>query len=61
MVQELIYNQIPIDFEFLKKKTFDNFIIGSNEKLFHELANVSNSNQIILIYGQKSSGKTHIW
>ncbi|MEK9793804.1 MAG: DnaA/Hda family protein [Gammaproteobacteria bacterium] len=60
MVQELIYNQIPIDFEFLKKKTFDNFIIGNNEKLFHELANVSNSNQIILIYGQKSSGKTHI-
>ena len=60
MVQEHIYNQIPIDFEFLKKKTFDNFIIGNNEKLFHELANVSNSNQIILIYGQKSSGKTHI-
>jgi len=28
--------------------TFDNFIIGNNEKLFHELANVSNSNQIIL-------------
>ena len=60
MVKELIHNQIPIDFEFLKKKTFDNFIIGNNEKLFHELANVSNNNQIILIYGQKSSGKTHI-
>ena len=60
MVQELIYNQIPIDFEFLKNKTFDNFIIGDNKKLFHELANVNNSNQIILIYGQKSSGKTHI-
>ena len=60
MVQELIYNQIPIDFEFLKKKTFDNFIIGGNETLFYDLVNVRNSNQIILIYGQKSSGKTHI-
>ena len=36
MVRELIYNQIPIDFEFLKKKTFDNFIIGANEKLFYD-------------------------
>ena len=60
MTQELHYNQIPIDFGFFTVKTFDNFIIGSNKKLYNSLQNLINSDQLILIYGSKSSGKTHI-
>ena len=60
MTQELHYNQIPIDFEFFTVKTFDNFIIGSNKKLYNSLQNLIDSDQLILIYGSKSSGKTHI-
>ena len=60
MTQELHYNQIPIDFGFFTVKTFDNFIIGSNKKLYNSLQNLIDSDQLILIYGTKSSGKTHI-
>ena len=60
MNQELDYNQIPMDFGFFTKKTFENFIIGNNKKLFNSLNNFDKSNQIILIYGSKSSGKSHI-
>ena len=38
MTQELHYNQIPIDFGFFTRKTYDNFVIGKNEKLFNTLA-----------------------
>ena len=60
MTQELHYTQIPIDFGFFTKKTFDNFIVGDNKKLFNSLIDFQNSNQIILLYGSKSSGKSHI-
>ena len=60
MTQELHYNQIPIDFGFFTVKTFDNFIIGDNKKLYSSLQNIIDTDQLILIYGNKSSGKTHI-
>ena len=60
MTQELHYNQIPIDFGFFNVKTFDNFIIGNNKKLYNSLQNLIGSDELILIYGTKSSGKTHI-
>ena len=60
MTQELHYNQIPIDFGFFTVKTFDNFIIGDNKKLYSSLQNIINTDQLVLIYGNKSSGKTHI-
>ena len=60
MTQELHYNQIPIDFGFFTVKTFDNFIIGDNKKLYRSLKNLIDSDQLILIYGAKSSGKTHL-
>ena len=60
MTQELHYNQIPIDFGFFTVKTFDNFIIGENKKLYISLQNIIDTDQLILIYGNKSSGKTHI-
>lgn len=60
MTQELHYNQIPIDFDFFTKKTLENFIIGDNKNLFKYLQEISNSDQVILIYGSKSSGKSHI-
>ena len=60
MTQELHYNQIPIDFGFFTVKTFDNFIIGDNKKLYNSLQNIIDTDQLILIYGNKSSGKTHI-
>ena len=41
-------------------KTFDNFIIGNNKKLYNSLQNLIGSDELILIYGTKSSGKTHI-
>ena len=60
MTQELHYTQIPMDFGFFTKKTFDNFIVGENKKLFNSLIDFQNSDQIILLYGSKSSGKSHI-
>ena len=57
MTQELHYNQIPIDFGFFTVKTFDNFIIGDNKKLYSSLQNIIDTDQLILIYGNKSSGK----
>ena len=60
MTQELHYNQIPMDFEFFTRKTYDNFVIGNNEKLFDTLRSINNSDQLVLIYGPKYSGKTHI-
>ena len=60
MTQELHYNQIPIDFGFFTKKTLNNFIIGKNKDLFNYIHNLANSDQLILIYGSKSSGKSHI-
>ena len=60
MTEDLQYNQIPIDFGFYTKKTFDNFIIGNNEDLYNSLLNLNKSNHLILIYGNRSSGKTHL-
>ena len=55
-------NQIPIDFSFVSDKTFDNFIHGNNEAIIKSLISFSDedSTNIILIYGKKSSGKTHL-
>ncbi len=60
MTQELHYNQIPIDFTFFTKKTFSNFIVGDNNRLLDSLVDFHKSDQIILIYGPQSSGKSHI-
>ncbi len=60
MTQELNFNQIPIDFKFFSKKSFDNFIVGNNKNLLDALCNLKNTDQIILIYGAKASGKTHL-
>ena len=60
MIEDLHYNQIPIDFEFYTKKTLDNFIVGDNHDLYHSLLDLQESDSIILIYGGKSSGKTHL-
>ena len=60
MTEDLHYNQIPIDFEFYTKKTLDNFIVGSNQDLYHSLLDLEESDGTILIYGGKSSGKTHL-
>ena len=60
MTQDLVYDQIPINFGFYLKKTFDNFIVGNNQDLIVSLKTISNVNQLILLYGSKSSGKSHI-
>ena len=60
MTQDLLYDQIPINFDFYSNKTFDNFIVGSNQDLFESLKSINNENQLILIYGSKSSVKSHI-
>tara|TARA_Y100000992_G_C21104711_1_gene414345 strand:- start:21 stop:710 length:690 start_codon:yes stop_codon:yes gene_type:complete len=60
MTQDLLYDQIPINFGFYSKKTFDNFIIGKNQDLFDSLKSIGCENQLILVYGSKSSGKSHI-
>tara|TARA_B100001564_G_C20621833_1_gene662742 strand:+ start:33 stop:722 length:690 start_codon:yes stop_codon:yes gene_type:complete len=60
MTQDLVYDQIPINFGFYLKKTFDNFIVGNNQDLIVSLKTISNANQLILLYGSKSSGKSHI-
>ena len=54
MTQELHYNQIPIDFGFFTVKTFDNFIIGDNKKLYSSLQNIIDTDQLILIYGNNT-------
>ena len=60
MTQDLLFEQIPINFGFHLKKTFDNFIVGNNQDLYKSLISVGDINQLILIYGPKSSGKSHI-
>jgi DnaA family protein len=60
MTQDLLYEQIPINFGFYLKKTLDNFIVGNNQDLYKSLRNIGDINQLILIYGSKSSGKSHI-
>ena len=60
MTQDLLYEQIPINFGFYLEKTLDNFIIGNNQDLYKSLISVGDINQLILIYGSKSSGKSHI-
>lgn len=60
MTKELNFNQVPMDFTFFSKKSFDNFIVGNNKNLFDALYNLKNTDQIILIYGAKASGKTHL-
>ena len=60
MTQDLLYDQIPINFGFYSNKTFENFIVGNNQDLFSSLKSISFENQLILVYGSKSSGKSHI-
>ena len=60
MTQDLLYDQIPINFGFYSNKTFDNFIVGNNQDLFDSLKSINSKNQLILVYGSKSSGKSHI-
>lgn len=60
MTQDLVYDQIPISFGFYTKKTFSNFIVGNNLDLYTSLLNINKDKQLILIYGEKSSGKSHI-
>ena len=60
MTEDLRYDQIPIDFGFYSKKTLDNFIIGSNQDLYNSLLDLYRANNLVFIYGRKSSGKTHL-
>ena len=60
MTEDLRYDQIPIDFGFYSKKTLDNFIIGSNQDLYNSLRDLYRANNLVFIYGRKSSGKTHL-
>jgi DnaA family protein len=60
MTQDLVYDQIPISFGFYTKKTFSNFIVGNNLDLYTSLLNIKKDKQLILIYGAKASGKSHI-
>jgi DnaA family protein len=60
MTQDLLFEQIPINFGFYLKKTLDNFIVGNNQDLYKSLISVGYINQLILIYGSRSSGKSHI-
>ena len=60
MTQDLVYEQIPISFGFYTKKTFSNFIVGNNVDMYSSLTDIANQNQLILIYGSKASGKSHI-
>jgi len=60
MTQDLLYEQIPINFGFYSKKTLDNFIVGNNQDLYKSLRSINDINQLILIYGTKSSGKSHL-
>ena len=40
MTQDLLYEQIPINFDFYLNKTFDNFIVGNNQDLFDSLKSI---------------------
>jgi len=60
MTEDLRYDQIPIDFGFYTKKTLDNFIVGDNQDLYNSLLDLHKSNNLVLIYGRKSSGKSHL-
>ncbi|MBS82910.1 MAG: hypothetical protein CMD65_02115 [Gammaproteobacteria bacterium] len=56
--------QLPIDYSFTINKNFDNFIAENNQFLVDKLItftkSISDEKSIILLQGDKSSGKTHL-
>ena len=55
-------NQIPINFDFISNKTFENFIVGKNMialKILKDLAS-NNHQKIVVLIGDKYSGKSHL-
>mgnify|MGYP001284475139 FL=1 len=65
-MKKTLYNlhQLPIDYSFATSKNFDNFVAEGNEFLIDKLIEFSSSKpsneNIIMLQGEKSSGKTHL-
>jgi len=51
-------NQLPLSFQAPEIAAFDNYIAGENQQLIQSLEN--EKEQLIFIWGEKGSGKTHL-
>ena len=51
-------NQLPLSFQAPENAAFDNYVVGENQQLIHSLEN--ENEQLIFIWGEKGSGKTHL-
>ena len=56
------HDQIPINFSFCNKKTLDNYISENNNHLIETLKQFAKNNhgQLIYLFGEKSTGKSHL-
>ena len=55
-------DQIPINFNFISHKSFENYIVGKDNIIIEILKKSSNSESpsIVFLSGKKSSGKSHL-
>ena len=51
-------NQLPLSFQAPENATFDNYVAGENQQLISSLEN--ENEQLVFIWGEKGSGKTHL-
>lgn len=51
-------NQLPLSFQAPENATFDNYFAGENQQLIASLEN--ENEQLVFIWGEKGSGKTHL-
>ncbi len=51
-------HQIPLLFQASENAAFDNFYVGENQQLIYSLKN--EAEQLVFIWGEQSSGKTHL-
>lgn len=65
MKKDLKVEKFNLEKQVMSKYTFDNFVIGNNNKFAYETAlavgsEQSNSNNPLFIYGESGVGKTHL-
>ncbi|MDH5432839.1 MAG: DnaA regulatory inactivator Hda [Gammaproteobacteria bacterium] len=53
--------QLPLNIKLDSNATFENFVVGKNQQLFHRLQNLINGqDEFIYIWGSEGTGKTHL-
>ena len=56
-----VSKQLPLQFEFQSNQSFNTFYPGSNEEVINHLRHIFiNNEQLIFIWGEQGTGKTHL-